>query len=212
MRKFYWTFNLNTEVNKTQILQTYLDFIFLLVSQECDFPSEQSSSFVYVAKCAWIYLDILPGEMEMSEQTRKCMNTRVNLKSLSKGESVVKSASFPHLLLLIAVDYGVRVTMATEQEVKRVTYAESMFFTKPNPFLFKAESEKWIACFLGAVGIKRSACVDCTPPGSSAHRTFQNTGMGCHFLAQGSNPCLLMSPALADGLLPLAPAGKPRGQ
>ena len=46
------------------------------------------------------------------------MNTRVNLKSLSKRESVVKSASFPHLLLLRAVDYGVRVTMATEQEVK----------------------------------------------------------------------------------------------
>ena len=46
------------------------------------------------------------------------MNTRANLKSLSKRESVVKSASFPHLLLLITVDYGVRVTMATEQEVK----------------------------------------------------------------------------------------------
>ena len=39
--------------------------------------------------------------------------------------------------------------------------------------------------------------VDCSPPGSSVHGIFQNTGVGCHFLlqgiflTQGLNPCLL---------------------
>ena len=28
--------------------------------------------------------------------------------------------------------------------------------------------------------------MDCSPPGSSVPRIFQNTGVGCHFLLQGS--------------------------
>ena len=44
--------------------------------------------------------------------------------------------------------------------------------------------------------------MDCSPPDSSLWNSLgKNTGVGCHalqgiFLTQGSNPCLLMSPAL----------------
>ena len=49
--------------------------------------------------------------------------------------------------------------------------------------------------------------MDCNPLGSSVHggSPGKNTGVHCHallqgiFLTQGSNPRLIMSPALADG-------------
>ena len=58
-------------------------------------------------------------------------------------------------------------------------------------------------------------CIDCSPPGFSAHGKFpgKNTGAGCHFLLQGIflseiKPSSLASPALADSL-PLCHLGSP---
>ena len=61
------------------------------------------------------------------------------------------------------------------------------------------------------------APMDCSPPGSSVHRILQArilewvarpSSRGI-FQTQGLNPHLSMSPALQEGSLPLAPAGKP---
>ena len=59
--------------------------------------------------------------------------------------------------------------------------------------------------------------MDYSPPGSSVHgySPGKNTGVGCQallkriFPAQGSNPHLIMSPALQVGSLPPALPGKP---
>ena len=57
--------------------------------------------------------------------------------------------------------------------------------------------------------------MDCSPRGSSVHGNFpgKNTGVGCYFLLQGSNPGIepasLQSPALASRFFATAPPGKP---
>ena len=58
--------------------------------------------------------------------------------------------------------------------------------------------------------------MDCSPPGSSAHFPGKNTGVGCHFLLQGTYLAqewdlhfLSLLHWQVDSL-PLAPAGKPR--
>ena len=60
-------------------------------------------------------------------------------------------------------------------------------------------------------------CIDCSPPGFSAHGKFpgKNTGAGCHFLlqgifpTQGLNPCLLHLLHWQAGSLPLSHLGSP---
>ena len=53
--------------------------------------------------------------------------------------------------------------------------------------------------------------MDCNPPGSSVHGDSpgENTGVGCHFLLQGSNPGLLCLLHWQAGSLPLVLPGKP---
>ena len=59
--------------------------------------------------------------------------------------------------------------------------------------------------------------MDCSPPSSSVHGDppGKNTGVNCHallqgiFPIQGSNPCLLHLPALAEGFFITEPPGNP---
>ena len=78
----------------------------------------------------------------------------------------------------------------------------------------------WNACMHACKSLQSclTLCdpMDCSPPGSFVqYSPGKNTGVGCHallqriFLIQGSNPCLLYLPYWQEGLLPLAPPGKP---
>ena len=59
--------------------------------------------------------------------------------------------------------------------------------------------------------------MDCSPSGSSVHRILQERTLEWIarpplqgiFSSQGLKPCLIMSPALQAGFLPLGPPGKP---
>ena len=56
------------------------------------------------------------------------MNTRVSLKSLSKREAVVKSASFPRLLFIITLLTTGTGHYGNAARGERVTYVETVFF------------------------------------------------------------------------------------
>ena len=65
----------------------------------------------------------------VSNKPGDAMNTRVSLKSLSKREAVVKSASFPHLLFIITLLTTGTGHYGNAARGERVTYVERVFFT-----------------------------------------------------------------------------------